>query len=116
MNLLGSRRDNDAQLFHHFKQFPRYTACGIKPDSHECLGWRMYVFHIRKSAGICMCELCGTQATTAQCGVSAGRESSDTGKIYISSSLKVCVCFLLLAPFGLVGCLGFTALSTNTRF
>jgi hypothetical protein len=76
----------------------------------------MYVFHIRKSTGICMCELCGTQAATAQCGVSARRESSDTGKIYISIRLKVCVCLLMLAPLGLVGCLGFTASSTNTRF
>lgn len=76
----------------------------------------MYVFHIRKSAGICMCELRGTQAATAQCGISARSESSDTSKIYISIILKVYVCLFLLALFGLIGCLGFTALSTNTRF
>lgn len=86
------RRDNNAELFHHLKQFPRYITCGVQSNSNECLGWCMYVFHIRKSAGICMCELCGTKTTTPQRGVSARRESSDTGKTSVSAKLKSFVC------------------------
>lgn len=55
------RCNYNVEFFHYIERFPKYSASGIKFNSHERLGWRVYVLYIRQFIGVCVSKLRGTK-------------------------------------------------------
>lgn len=77
---LSSRRNDNAEFFHHIERFPEYITSRFQLDSNEHLGWRVHVLHLCIALGIRLCQLRGKEASDAQCRLSSGRESRNSGK------------------------------------
>lgn len=73
------RRHYYAQFLHYLERFSKHIAGGVQSDRNERVGRRLYVLHLRIAAGVRLCQLCGPQASIAQCGLSSWRESRHAG-------------------------------------
>lgn len=69
------------ELLHNVQRIPFHIASRIKLDSYECLGRRMYVFHLRIAARVRVRELRGQKTTSTQRGVPTRGEPGNTGEL-----------------------------------
>lgn len=59
--LIYFRRNYNVEFFHYIERFPKYSASGIKFNSNERLGWRMYVLYIRQFIRVRVSKLRGAK-------------------------------------------------------
>lgn len=79
INSSSHRRYDHAEFFHHIERFPEYLTSRFQSDGYERVGWCVHVLHLRIAAGVCLCQLCGKEASATQRRLPTRRESSHSG-------------------------------------